>query len=243
MVADRAWTGAAGSTDRVVVIIPWRDRGDVDRRANLDTVTAHLTSAGFDWFTAGDDQDGPFNRSAAYNHGREEHPADVYVWHEADMLVPPEQLHRGIAQALESPGLVVPFTHYQYLGKHVTRMVRDAGYAPSTFRPEWVMPDGKSIGAVGITSEATMAAVGRWDDTFSGWGYDDNAMFHAFGVCASTSWIEGPAWHLYHEPGWTPSSEADAEATRANAARLEVYRRASTPEQIRALTGAEHGSR
>jgi hypothetical protein len=99
------------------------------------------------------------------------------------------------------------------------------------------MGDGASIGAVGITSEATMQSVGRWDECFSGWGHDDNAMFRAFGVCSGRSgWVEGPAWHLYHDPGMQSPVTEEQDATNANYARWLRYKNEEDPAQIRALT-------
>lgn len=237
---------AAGDPPHVAFIIPFRDKGDPRRKANLETVLAHLDTLNLGTVhITGDGKDGPFNRCAAYNAGRAAHPADVYVWHEADMIVPKGQLSAGIRHATTNPGLIVPFTHYQYLSPEDTDKV-NAGADVTDFTPEWAMPDGASIGAVGITSETTMQAVGQWDETFSGWGFDDNAMFHAFNVHTPTTWVDGAAWHLYHTPGWSPEVFAtphakpvppeEAAATEANRQRLGRYRQSTTVDEVRKLT-------
>lgn len=220
---------------KVAVVIPFRDRGDANRRRNLDAVVQHLDGCGFIPWVVDDGRHGPFNRSAAYNAGRALYQADVYVWHEADMLVPPANLRDAVDLAAAEPGLVVPFTEYRALSEQDTWRAR-TGADPAGFTPEHVVCNGASVGAVGVTSEATMRTVGRWDERFRGWGFDDNAMFRAFSVTAGPPrWVNGTAYHLWHHPG-NEASGADALATSLNHERWCLYRDAVTADQIRALT-------
>lgn len=227
------------------IVIPFRDRGrDPLRRANLEKVIdwaqgwpwpLHIVDDG----RAGDAQ---FNRSAAYNRGRllaEGGGADVVVYLESDMLVPREQVTMGIHAARNQLGLVIPFTSYRYLSEADAGSVR-AGAAPESMTPESTMEHGASIGAVNIVSLATLDAVGCWDETFEGSWYDDTAMYGAFSIAAGPpQWMAGPAWHLYHLPGWTGDhlTKEDEAATARNAARLNLYAAATSAERIRELTG------
>lgn len=78
----------------------------------------------------------------------------------------------------------------------------------------------------------------------SGHGHDDSAMYHAFNVVAKpVRWVDGNAYHLYHldfDPDTTPDrsylSAEDIAAQQRNRCRLELYRAAKTPEEIRLLT-------
>ena len=166
-----------------VILVPWRDKGDCWRTANLSAVLAHLsTMADLDVDVVDDAASGPFNRSRAYNRGIARHPsADVFLFHEADMLVPEAQLRQAIAWAVGRTGLIVPFDLYRYLSTETTERVR-AGRDPLLATPEYVMSDGRSNGAVNVVSAATMRAVGCWDEEFAGWGFDDRAMVRAFEV-------------------------------------------------------------
>lgn len=235
---------------RAVIIIPWRDKGDQWRRKNLETVTAHLAGlrvATIALLADGRDGTAPFNRSAAYNRGVEMYPdADVYVFHEADMLLGRQNLQTAIDVAATQPGLVVPFDAYHYLSQEDTAGVH-RGANPSVAVAEYVMANGRSNGAVNVVSAATMAAVGQYDEAFEGWGFDDRAMAHAFAVATGndTRYVRGSAIHLWHTPGWSAESrfrggadipEHEHRATLANEQRYQLYRKAATPERIRELT-------
>lgn len=236
---------------RTVIVVPFRDKGtDPHRKPNAEHVIEYLSNLGLGEILLIDDGRGgsqPFNRSAAYNRGRDRRPdADVYVWHEADMIVPPDQLRDGILLAAAAPGLVVPFTTYLYLSQTDSAMVKHSGRPLSACNPEYAMADGRSVGAVGITSAQTMLRVGHWDERFEGWGYDDRAMAHAFNVVSGPiRYIDGPAHHLYHRPGWSISDpfrggadipEPERAATEANRRRLRLYQNTRDIKQIRDLT-------
>lgn len=232
------------------ILVPWRDKGDPWRQANLAVVLTHLSRldvAPVEVVSDGREGCAPFNRSAAYNRGAALcDPGEVMVFHEADMLLPRAQLLDAIALAGEAPGMVVPFDTYRYLSRDETIRVRQ-GADPIASPAEHVMADGRSNGAVNVISRVTLDAVGRWDEEFSGWGFDDRAMAHAFHVATGvrTRYIPGPGTHLWHVPGWSESSRfrggaridpAEQVATEINEHRFHRYRDAHTPEKIRALT-------
>ncbi|MCV7004614.1 hypothetical protein [Mycobacterium gordonae] len=232
-----------------VIIVPFRDKGDPWRKANLNTVLSHLSKIDIAPVVVtpdGRSGSAPFNRSAAYNTGIRQHPSsDVYVFYEADMIINPEQLQQAIDAATQ-PGLIVPFTIYRYLTREDTTRVHN-GATPHDCTPDYVMPQGRSVGAVNVVSAETMTAVGRWDEKFQGWGYDDRAMSHAFEIATEspTRFISGPGVHLWHTPGWKAGGSfrggADVPprehaATEANRRRHQLYRRATTAAQVRELT-------
>lgn len=221
------------------IVIPFRDRGlDPLRAANLERVLEHW--AGFNVTVVDDGRsEGLFNRSAAYNRAAKQTDADVLVFTESDMLIDHKQIADGVALAAAEPGLVVPFTEYRYLTPSDSERVRLHVLDPSECVPEAVMDGGTSIGAVNIVSRETLGLVGQWDETFEGSWFDDRAMCRAFQICCQpTRYIEGPAHHLFHQPGWAGNhlTSRDTEATKRNRARWKLYQRAKTPTQIRALT-------
>lgn len=238
------------TSTQAVLVVPFRDRGhDPRRAANLAAVRRWWEGSPWPLYVVTDSREGDeqFNRSAAYNRGTEvaiAAGADVIVYTEADMLIPWTQVDQAITAAADRPGLVVPFSEYRYLSAKDSETVR-MSQRPRAVIPETVMDDSSSMGAVNVVSTASLDAVGRWDESFEGNWYDDNAMERAFAVCCGPRrHIAGPAWHLYHLPGWSGAhlSDADRAATEANRLRWELYRAASTPDEIRALTGESSGA-
>lgn len=225
----------------VAVIIPFRDRGrDALRGANLKRVLRHWD--GFAEIVVVDDGrtgSAQFNRSAAYNRGAALTSAEVIVYTESDMIIDHAQINAAVALAAESPGLVVPFTEYHYLNPSDSADVRDTMLDPETCTAESVRDGGASTGAINVISRDTLDAVGRWDEAFEGSWYDDTSMQIAFEMCAGpTRWVPGPAYHLYHLPGWTGDhlTAEDKAATEANKVRLALYQSAVNADEIRELT-------
>lgn len=235
----------------VAFCVPWRDKGDTARAENYEVVYSYLSDLGIGGVIVASDGrvgDEPFNRSAAYNLASSSVDADVYVFNEADLLVPEDQLRQAIRMACGSPGIVVPFSEYRYLPLCETRRVRAGAVEPWAAEPERVMGNRRSIGACNVVSRDTLVGVGRWDDRFDGWGYDDRAMDLAFAVTSgqATRFVDGPAVHLWHTPGWEANGQfaggadelppAEREATERNAARYRLYKKARNAGEIRALT-------
>lgn len=233
----------------VAVVVPWRDKGNPRRRANLRRVLRELEAAPWPVHVVEDGRPAtaPFGRQHAYNRGMRLHPADVWIFCEADMLTPLDQLHRAAEWATDAPGLVVPFSVRHELGAEDSIDVV-AGSLPSDYEPARSMP--RSFGAVNIVSAETMTAVGRWDENLNGHGYDDTAMREAFRVATGneTRYVDGPAWHLWHPQGYSPWEKSgphadpanyapdDVAATETNRRRFLAYRAATTPDEVRDLT-------
>lgn len=221
---------------KVQYVIPFRDRGkDPYRVQNLKAVQGYLPDA----YVSSDRRSGQFNRSAAYNNGVRCNPADIYVFYEADLIVPKHQLEQGIRMALEQPGLVVPFSKFLAITEEDSVKVRAGEISASEAQAAQQRGDRKSIGAVNICSKKTLDSIGQWDENFQGAWYDDDSMERAFSICCGpTRFVDGPAYHLYHLPGASGNhlSTEDIAATARNKARWKRYRKARTPEEIRRLT-------
>lgn len=236
----------------VSVLIPWRDSGDTNRQINLVKTVDWLEDLGYPIYLCPDGKtEGPFNRSAAYNYGLRNFPADVYVFHEADMLIELSQIQQAISAADAGIGLVIPFRRYRYLNEDASRIVIN-GFPPKDAYHEWVMDHGRAVGAVGVASHESMKWVGGWDESLMGHGYDDRCMVVAFETaCGSVRYVDGDGVHLWHPMAyapwekntWSANAEnfdpAEVAATRYNQNRLTEYLAAKTPEDIRELTGGQ----
>ena len=237
---------------KTTVIIPFRDRGKDPRRAqNLEVVTAWWYGHGYDVHVVNDglSGDAQFNRHKAYNTAVELFPeTDVFVFTEADMLIHPEQIRKAEALAFEIKGLVVPFTEYRYLSDHITKTVvrqRYHQFSPAATAEWWYLPPdhrhsvfslhpesrmmgGKSIGAINVVSRKTLETTGGFTEATSGNWYDDNIIEEGFAFLTGvgTRWVDGPAAHLYHLPGWKGDhlTDEDKMATAANGRILAAMR-------------------
>lgn len=227
------------------IVVGFRDRGtDPLRRANLDHTLRHLHGLNLGpvhVVTDGNTGTAQFNRHTAYNTGARQAfaaGADTIVFYESDMLTPRAQLLDAITAATAHPGLVVPFTERHELGPADSDQVR-AGADHTQFTGALVMPKPRRTGAINVISRTTYTLIGRYDPQFAGSHWDDRAMHRAFDICAGpTRWIDGPSWHLHHLPGYQGDhlTDEDRAATAANRRRYGQYKRARTPDQIRALT-------
>lgn len=233
----------------ITVVIPFRLRegADTRRAANLDAVMTWWWAHGFtpvvvDDGLSGDDQ---FNRHLAYNLAVERFPeTEVFVFTEADMFIPAQQILDGVRMAYAAQGLVVPFLQYRYLSDSMTGYVRHlfdtlptnnlAEFIESgeifEMEPESTMDGGRSIGAVNIVSRDTLETTGGFTEMTEGNWYDDRIIEEGFAYLTGkpTRYVEGSAVHLYHLPGWTGDhlTEEDKRATANNKAILQHVRAA-----------------
>lgn len=231
----------------VQVVIPFRDRGkDLRRAANLESVMTWWWAHGFQPLVIDDglDEDAQFNRHLAYNRAVSRNAADVYVFTEADMILPPQQIVEGARMAQDQTGLVVPFLQYRYLSDEMTGYVRHlmSTLDPKALAefiatgeifdltPETTMDNGRSIGAVNIVSRETLDITGGFTEATSGNWYDDNIIEEGFAYLTgrATRFVEGSAVHLYHLPGWKGDHRTpeDIAATENNKAILKHLRAA-----------------
>lgn len=251
---------------KIRVIIPFRLREGADprRAANLAIVQAWWYVHGYDPQIVSDglSGDAQFNRHRAYNRAVDRFPeTEVFIFTEADMLVHPSQIKIAVRRAVAEPGLVVPFTQYRYLSDGATAALRDwyndkpeqviadswssevdHPLSVFTIKPESVMDNGRSIGAINVVSRETLEMTGGFTEATSGNWYDDNIIEEGFAFLTGnpTRYVEGPAVHMYHLPGHKGAhlSEADKDATARNRRLLQNLRthvKANAPKSQEAV--------
>jgi hypothetical protein len=144
----------------------------------------------------GDSPDGPFNVSAALNHGIRKATADILVLTGADVLVESEALAQALAWA-EDGRWNQAASQYMRLTEESTASILAGGGGDMD---GVIQPTGIGWGPI-VAPREMLLDIG-YDERFVGWGGEDDA----FGVAMSTlvgrpNIAEGTAWLLWHPSG------------------------------------------
>lgn len=209
----------------VSVIVPWRSKGCPHREAAW--ALARDLWSGWKVHTC-DDGNEPFSRAASINRGVDEHPADVYVVADADILIGTDQVRTAVELAADTPGMVLAYERWAHLSQQGTEYVLD-GYLGS-WEPFIDLAMHGTVSACFAVSHETWRETGGFDSRFRGWGMEDAAFEVACRTLANpTRRVPGTAWHVWHP------SEANRPAE--NVELLHQYEAVDgNPAQLRALT-------
>lgn len=224
---------------RTVILVPYRPDGG--RRDELWKFTASWLAKHHPDYPIyiGESPAGLFNRSAAINHAAEvAGDWDVAVICDSDTLVMPAQFQKSVSQAHSTGLLTSALTEVVELTEMSTdQFMTDAEIDPSKLRS--VRTRRREI----LTQSSVIAAprrlwdaVGGFDEEFCGWGCEDNAFWLAAGIVGGAGKvlrIDGPAYHLWHEPA--SKIKILDPAFRTNSRRLRLYKKSRTPEQLASL--------
>ena len=212
----------------LTVLIPWRPQPT--RIAAFEAVTAWYAENVPDATIRTIDAPDPiFNLAACRNLGIASvaDPHEVVVINDADTLPQVDALRAAVAAA--SDGLVhLPYTEYHWLG--ATGTAQYAGGTPLD-ACDFELVRGACSG-VYVTTPATWAAHGGQDERFRGWGFEDAAWFRAHSTLLGRQpqRHEGRVYALHHK-----AEVREGPQYEANAALMERYRSATTPEAMRQL--------
>lgn len=215
---------------RGVFLVPRRD-GDATRDLTWAWLRAwigeHLPE--FEVFE-GHHDDGLFNRSAAINRAagladwERADPWDVAIIIDSDVICDPDRVRAGVALALETGRMVLPFDHRKDLSASGSQSVME-GFAGNWKR--FVKHTYTSmVSGVVIVSRTLWNEVGGFDEGFVGWGYEDNAFAAACQTFAGGPEIKMPGelWHLWHPTA--TEGKRGTETHARNKARSDLYLRA-----------------
>lgn len=179
----------------VQVIVPWRSRGCPHREAAWALVQDNWT--GWEVHTADDGLE-PFSRAASINLAVMEHPADVLVVADADILIATDQVRAAVELAAWSPGMVVAFDRWAHLTESGTQYVLD-GFLGS-WEPFIDVTLDKTVSCCVALSRETWELSGGFDPRFRAWGFEDVQLeIVCATLAAPTRWIPGSAYHLFHK--------------------------------------------
>jgi hypothetical protein len=141
--------------------------------------------------------DMPYCRSWAFNIGVQHARGDVLVLHDNDMLVPQDYaawILQRIAQGYE---VVNPKRFIFYLSQRHSQafFAGQAGLLDQP--PEVIVQNLEGGGSLAITCEA-FARIGGMDESFIGWGGEDNEFWERAQTQRTWPWAGLPLVHLWH---------------------------------------------
>ncbi|MEV6102613.1 galactosyltransferase-related protein [Nocardia sp. NPDC051981] len=216
----------------VTVAVPFR-AGALDREIHADYVTARLRELIPEARHLRVDVDGQFSRAAVRNEAVRQAGGGVVVLCDADTLPEAGPLRDAIAGAAGDGLLHLPYTTYRALSAEGTLAVYARGLDPH--HAPAAETSRRPIGGVWVITADAYWAAGGMDESFVGWGFEDDAFW-----TAATTLLGAPVrhhgviTHLRHDPAVnTRSAEY-----RRNRGRYQTYLRArSSPTAMRALVG------
>ena len=148
---------------------------------------------------------GPFERARALNAGAALATREVVLWHDNDIVMPPEFVSRAVAELLQRRlDYLIPYTSIKYLSEHDTDAVIRGERNPADCAPVNTLysrrPPSNS-GALGLVRRTFLQRHGGLVEGFKGWGGEDNAWNRKvalLGRWAPTARQDQHVHHLYH---------------------------------------------
>lgn len=222
---------------RTVILVPRRD-GHRDR----DLIWAYVRQwwrdqhPTFDLFEGHHDE-GLFNRSAAVNRAAgAAGDWSVAIIIDSDVLCDPDHVREGVRLAAETGRMVLPFDVRKDLNDRGTRLVM-GGFKGSW--AQWVHKTYTDMcSGVVIVTRQLWDAVGGFDESFVGWGFEDNAFAAACETFAEAPILKMPGelWHLFHRTAQEGKRGTPTHDANSRRARLYLEARGDQ-EATRALRG------
>lgn len=184
------------------IVIPWREPSTSLRVHARDRLRSHLKGIGVGIALAEMDGDA-WSPGGARNMGVQVADFDPILFVDADTLTPHEQMHAALELAAAAPGLVYGYTLY-------VRMTAGGREGETIY-------NAPSMGCAAI-SRACFDEVGGFDESFTGWGYEDLE----FALRCNRLWrnrrVEGVCRHLWHgeRNGDDSPADSDPDEVKAN---------------------------
>ncbi|WNJ78491.1 glycosyltransferase [Cedecea neteri] len=143
----------------------------------------------------------PFSKARALNIALPFVHTRYLLWLDADLLLPQDFI-RLAWQECERRQLdcLIPWSTINFLSEEESRQVQAEQRRPEACSPVFQQRSGAQGGAVLARTDFALRH-GGMDETFVGWGGEDNAWFHkasVLGTAAFTHDTRRPLWHLYH---------------------------------------------
>jgi hypothetical protein len=183
------------------------------------------------------DADIPYCRSWAFNVGAREANGKVLVLHDNDMLVPRTYAAEILARQHRGSEVINLKRFIFYLSKEHSNGVLSRERSISDQPPDTVVQNLEAGGSVAISREAYFA-IGGFDESFIGWGGEDNEFWER--AATRRVWPYGyiPIVHLWH-----PSQPGKADTEDAAKQRFWQMTQIDAASRIQQLTKLQFGNR
>lgn len=165
----------------------------------------------------------PYARAWAFNLGARCATGDVLVFHDNDILAPAYYAREIIAKVGEQSQAVRLQRFVFYLNRSDTMNTFDTGQIPERAEPEFVRQNCE--GHTLAVEQRAYFDMGGHDESFIGWGGEDNEMFDRCRAIGCDPFGYLPFVHLYHPPQARPANPEIFQA--------KLRQRLSTPPQVR----------
>jgi hypothetical protein len=163
-------------------------------------------------------------RSHAFNVGASLARGAMLVLHDNDLLIPQSYASETLKRFREGYEVINLKRFIFYLSKEHSQRVFDSGRLDFTQAPEAVMQNAQAGGSLAVSREAYFA-LGGFDESFVGWGGEDNEFWERAQTRALWPYGYLPFAHVWHED--QPEKYKEERST----ARLLELRSASPPER------------
>jgi hypothetical protein len=190
---------------KVAVVIPWRETPsrlplkkyvDAWYRSNLPEAKIIYSDSGHI----------PFNLAASRNAGAEQLlDYDIIIHNDADVIPNIESLRKGIEETFKTNLFCNPYDKYKIMDRKSTKKVLLELLSYENAESQHIV--GTCSGTV-ITTPKTWELVGKFDERFLGWGYEDVAIKVAHQAITGHDFliIPGDLYGMSHVPNETKNN-------------------------------------
>jgi hypothetical protein len=181
-------------------------------------------------------EDMPYCRSWAFNVGALHTNAKVLVLHDNDMLVPRDYSAEILDRIQKGFQVVNAKRFVFYLTAAHTNAILNGNASLTELAPESIVQNLEGGGSVAITRDG-FDGIGGMDESFVGWGGEDNDFWERASTLRSWPWASLPIVHLCHA-----AQSGKQDAGYHTAIRYRQLAQVPVPERISRLKQSTRGS-
>jgi hypothetical protein len=179
--------------------------------------------------------DMPYCRSWSFNIGARHARSPVLVLHDNDMLVPVDYASQILHRIKQGYEVVNLKRFIFYLSQSHSDAVITASASLLEAAPEVIVQNLEGGGSIAIT-RAGFERIGGMDESFIGWGGEDNDFWERAQLLQVWPWANLPIVHLWHA-----SQPGKFDAEYETALHYKAMRQVSAAQRIRRLQGRRQG--